>query len=189
MNSEFLRYGRNSPTFYNDRFNAKSFSNSSSYYQQNAENLIFNGCHQGHDDLSAETDTEDTPTCCSQRGSFDSLTGKPDLEESRVPSFDSYDVHHGGVSLEPVLPKNHYSHSPPAAHHSPAPIAVCGHSGGAHSQFKCRQLPCRTFISTGSCPYGDRCVFLHDPSIVSKPVYIRSKVAYYYYLSYCLIYY
>ena len=41
---------------------------------------------------------------------------------------------------------------------------------------KCRQLPCRTFISTGSCPYGDRCVFLHDMSIVSKPVYIRSKV-------------
>lgn len=41
---------------------------------------------------------------------------------------------------------------------------------------KCRQLPCRTFISTGSCPYADRCVFLHDMSIVSKPVYIRSKV-------------
>jgi hypothetical protein len=45
-----------------------------------------------------------------------------------------------------------------------------------NQQFKCRQLPCRTFISTGSCPYGDRCVFLHDPSIVSKPIYIRSKV-------------
>jgi hypothetical protein len=41
---------------------------------------------------------------------------------------------------------------------------------------KCRQLPCRTFISTGSCPYGDRCVFLHDLSIVSRPIYIRSKV-------------
>ena len=41
---------------------------------------------------------------------------------------------------------------------------------------KCRQLPCRTFISTGSCPYGDRCVFLHDPSVVSKPIYIKSKV-------------
>lgn len=45
-----------------------------------------------------------------------------------------------------------------------------------NQQSKCRQLPCRTFISTGSCPYGDRCVFLHDPSIVSKPIYIRSKV-------------
>lgn len=41
---------------------------------------------------------------------------------------------------------------------------------------KCRQLPCRTFISTGSCPYGDRCVFLHDLGIVSRPIYIRSKV-------------
>jgi hypothetical protein len=41
---------------------------------------------------------------------------------------------------------------------------------------KCRQLPCRTFVSTGSCPYGDRCVFLHDPCIVSKPVYIKIKV-------------
>lgn len=43
------------------------------------------------------------------------------------------------------------------------------------NQFKCRQLPCRTFISTGSCPYGDRCVFLHDPCIVAKPVYIKTK--------------
>ncbi len=42
-------------------------------------------------------------------------------------------------------------------------------------QFKCRQLPCKTFVSTGSCPYGDRCVFLHDPSIVAKPVYVRVK--------------
>lgn len=41
---------------------------------------------------------------------------------------------------------------------------------------KCRQLPCKTFISTGSCPYGDRCVFLHDMSIVSTPIYIKSKV-------------
>lgn len=53
------------------------------------------------------------------------------------------------------------------------PTAITQH---AHQVFKCRQLPCRTFISTGSCPYGDRCVFLHDPSVTSKPVYIRTKV-------------
>lgn len=53
---------------------------------------------------------------------------------------------------------------------------MSGQSMYANQQSKCRQLPCRTFISTGSCPYGDRCVFLHDPSIVSKPIYIRSKV-------------
>jgi hypothetical protein len=28
-----------------------------------------------------------------------------------------------------------------------------------------RQLPCRSYIATGTCPYYDRCVFLHDPRI------------------------
>jgi len=54
--------------------------------------------------------------------------------------------------------------------------SAAGQNPYANSQSKCRQLPCRTFISCGSCPYGDRCVFLHDPSIVSKPIYVRSKV-------------
>lgn len=49
-------------------------------------------------------------------------------------------------------------------------------SSEQNSSSKCRQLPCRTFVSTGSCPYGDRCVFLHDPLIVSKPVFIKIKV-------------
>lgn len=49
-------------------------------------------------------------------------------------------------------------------------------SSEPNSSSKCRQLPCRTFVSTGSCPYGDRCVFLHDPLIVSKPVFIKIKV-------------
>lgn len=42
--------------------------------------------------------------------------------------------------------------------------------------FKCRQLPCRTFISTGSCPYGDRCVFLHCVScfVYSIAVFMAS---------------
>jgi hypothetical protein len=30
---------------------------------------------------------------------------------------------------------------------------------------KCRQLPCKTFLSTGSCPYDDRCAFMHDPRL------------------------
>mmetsp|Transcript_5422 Transcript_5422/g.11848 ORF Transcript_5422/g.11848 Transcript_5422/m.11848 type:complete len:438 (+) Transcript_5422:68-1381(+) len=33
---------------------------------------------------------------------------------------------------------------------------------------KFRQLPCRTFISCGACPYGDRCVFLHDPRLLCE---------------------
>ena len=49
-------------------------------------------------------------------------------------------------------------------------------SGGTDNVSKCRQLPCKTFVSTGSCPYGDRCVFLHDPCIISKPVFIKIKV-------------
>lgn len=29
---------------------------------------------------------------------------------------------------------------------------------------KYRQLPCKTFITVGTCPYRDRCVYLHDVS-------------------------
>jgi hypothetical protein len=36
--------------------------------------------------------------------------------------------------------------------------------GGERRQVaQCRRLPCRTYISNGSCPYGERCHFLHDP--------------------------
>ena len=31
-----------------------------------------------------------------------------------------------------------------------------------------RQLPCRTFVSSGACPYRERCVYLHDPRLVHK---------------------
>lgn len=37
-----------------------------------------------------------------------------------------------------------------------------------------RLLPCRSFVSTGSCCYGARCVFLHDEGLVSKPVFIKN---------------
>ncbi len=32
---------------------------------------------------------------------------------------------------------------------------------------KYRQLPCRTFIAVGTCPYRDRCVYLHDVSQIA----------------------
>lgn len=32
---------------------------------------------------------------------------------------------------------------------------------------KFRQLPCRTLISVGVCPYREKCVFLHDPRCVA----------------------
>eukprot|EP00602_Paraphysomonas_sp_CaronLab_P009589 CAMPEP_0185019194 /NCGR_PEP_ID=MMETSP1103-20130426/1820_1 /TAXON_ID=36769 /ORGANISM="Paraphysomonas bandaiensis, Strain Caron Lab Isolate" /LENGTH=430 /DNA_ID=CAMNT_0027549381 /DNA_START=65 /DNA_END=1357 /DNA_ORIENTATION=- len=31
---------------------------------------------------------------------------------------------------------------------------------------KTRQLPCKTFISVGCCPYRDRCVYIHDPRLM-----------------------
>ena len=40
-----------------------------------------------------------------------------------------------------------------------------------------RQLPCRTHISIGACPYRERCVFIHDPRIASTyHVKLKSKV-------------
>lgn len=40
---------------------------------------------------------------------------------------------------------------------------------------KFRRLPCRTFISTGTCPYRERCVYLHDPRIATKSVKSKSR--------------
>lgn len=60
-----------------------------------------------------------------------------------------------------------------------SPVSTATHISQSQQQNdsgKCRQLPCRTFVSTGTCPYSDRCVFLHDPSIVSKPVFMKVKV-------------
>jgi hypothetical protein len=37
--------------------------------------------------------------------------------------------------------------------------------GEKSSGGKFRQLPCRTYIASGFCPYKDRCVYLHCPSI------------------------
>ena len=33
---------------------------------------------------------------------------------------------------------------------------------------KYRVLPCKTYISVGSCPYRERCVYLHDPRVGTK---------------------
>ncbi len=37
-------------------------------------------------------------------------------------------------------------------------------------QQRLRQLPCRTFLSCGTCPYGPRCVFLHDYRLEGSPL-------------------
>ena len=39
-------------------------------------------------------------------------------------------------------------------------------SGKVPSREKFRRMICQTFLSTGGCPYADRCVFLHDPRLL-----------------------
>ena len=41
-------------------------------------------------------------------------------------------------------------------------------SGLVPSKEKFRRMICLTFVSTGSCPYGDKCVFLHDTRLKSR---------------------
>lgn len=43
------------------------------------------------------------------------------------------------------------------------------------SASKFRQLPCRTFISVGTCPYRERCVYLHDPRCICKEAKTKTR--------------
>ncbi|RYG60504.1 zinc finger CCCH domain-containing protein [archaeon] len=121
------------------------------------------GRSQSYDEfLHAETDTEDTPC----------------MPQYRPPSASLYEE--GGRYLQTppydADPSTQYPPPPYSEKPLPSPMSSASGASGSGGPFKCRQLPCRTFISTGSCPYGDRCVFLHDPSVASKPVYIKAKV-------------
>ena len=40
---------------------------------------------------------------------------------------------------------------------------------------KYRQLPCKTFLSVGSCPYRDRCVYLHDPRLIYRDTKTKTR--------------
>lgn len=40
---------------------------------------------------------------------------------------------------------------------------------------KFRQLPCRTFISVGTCPYRERCVYLHDPRCICREAKTKTR--------------
>ena len=92
------------------------------------------------------------------------------VHESQYHTHDNYNHNKTRLATpsteNAILPINSYHHT----HANSMPTAPVS---------KCRQLPCRTFISTGSCPYSDRCVFLHDPSCVSKSCYIKMKVRIY----------
>jgi hypothetical protein len=58
--------------------------------------------------------------------------------------------------------------------------------GEKSSGGKFRQLPCRTYIASGFCPYKDRCVYLHCPSI-RAPYEVRHKSLLFNLLFSCLI--
>lgn len=40
---------------------------------------------------------------------------------------------------------------------------------------KYRQLPCKTFVSVGTCPYRDRCVYLHDPRLIHRDAKTKTR--------------
>lgn len=121
------------------------------------------GRSQSYDEfLHAETDTEDTPLM----PQFHRPPSAILYEEGRYLQTPPYDS-----DVNAQYSASAYSEKP-----QPSPMSSASGASGGGGGFKCRQLPCRTFISTGSCPYGDRCVFLHDPSVASKPVYIKAKV-------------
>ncbi len=43
------------------------------------------------------------------------------------------------------------------------------------SKYSLYQLPCKTMISCGACPYRDRCTFVHDNRIRSK-TYVKTNI-------------
>lgn len=42
------------------------------------------------------------------------------------------------------------------------------HNNLLYSNSPCYSLPCFTLISTGYCPYNDRCLFIHDYRLICK---------------------
>lgn len=60
----------------------------------------------------------------------------------------------------------------------PAPPAQAARSAAEElfdASSKFRQLPCRTFISVGTCPYRERCVYLHDPRCICKDAKTKTR--------------
>lgn len=127
--------------------------------QQRVQHMFCHRSNVGRLSPSESLDWNDMSMGKRSSAQMDDLYGDTDTEDS----FDSMhrrsnvgELSKLSCSSDEYISDVHGSHHPP-------------------QQFKCRQLPCRTFISTGSCPYGDRCVFLHDACIVAKPVYIKTK--------------
>ncbi|KAJ1406631.1 hypothetical protein B484DRAFT_436673 [Ochromonadaceae sp. CCMP2298] len=61
----------------------------------------------------------------------------------------------------------------PTASYQPQPRSASEALFDTSSKF--RQLPCRTFISVGTCPYRERCVYLHDPRCIYKEASTKTR--------------
>jgi len=106
----------------------------------------------------------------------------------------------GGHGISEHPHHNHHNHIPqhiPQHHHAPEPhkpvynMAAIQQSAPATlplvnarsaaelymspDEYKFRQLPCRTFISVGTCPYRERCVYLHDPRIICREAKSKTR--------------
>ena len=80
-------------------------------------------------------------------------------------NFINDDYHAGGGKSSSVFPKP--PRLSPIECIVPRSKAEVDILGGGNQTSRHRQLPCRTYISTGFCPYKDRCVYLHDPRVQS----------------------
>ena len=67
--------------------------------------------------------------------------------------------------------KHFQSHCSPIAPSS-RPLSMAAE---ADEESKFRQLPCRTFIAVGTCPFRDRCVYLHDPRLLCKEAKTKTR--------------
>lgn len=83
----------------------------------------------------------------------------PTVLASALRSKNKLQQHFGGGPARSNSSNNSNSNNAPSISHGP-PI---------------RQLPCKTWLSTGTCPYSSRCVFLHDPRVVASPVSYQCK--------------
>lgn len=71
----------------------------------------------------------------------------------------------------------HYHHAgQPATQQQPSmAIRSASEASMDNNSNKYRQLPCRTFISVGTCPYRERCVYLHDPRCICREAKTKTR--------------
>jgi len=100
------------------------------------------------------------------------IVGTDPRQRSVVASGNSGINNSSRNSFPTVSPSSHYipNNDLPSAHFRSAAEA------SLDSSSKFRQLPCKTLIAVGTCPYGERCVFLHDPRLICHTAHSISRL-------------